>query len=555
MKKHVLFVMFAAALMSLSGSVVAADDEFDIVRFQVDGNTLLPSSEVEGLVAPFSGVHKRYGDVQKALEALENAYRAKGYGAVQVYVPEQELTSGVVHLTVTEAVIGKISIKGNRYFSNENVLNSLPLLKVGSAPNLGRISENVELAKENPSKQEEVTFSVSEEEGKVNANVQVDDDSPKKFIFTLDNMGMKDLTGQYRLGAAYRDANLAGKDEVFTLGYITAPDAPGGVNVESFGIGFRKPFYSLGDSLDVIWASSSVNVPANVIAPGGALSMNGKGEVLALRWNHLFPRQGEYSSKLIFGFDQRDLHNPCKAGGFSLVTGGCVSLYETVMSATYSGQLQQVGVIADYSLGFFQNMGWGIEQQSWRYVYAAGNRAAKREFNYVQAGGNVSYLLSWGGMFHAGLASQYSADPLPAFDQFSLTGYSAVRGFNERAVTADSGYVLNLELYSQDLAPWLNVPVGILKALTFFDMASGYNKLTPNSTYVNDTGVLTTASGRPNERIHLSSVGVGLRYALGKDVTARFDVARILQSTPASPFLPGYIDTDWRAHFGLTYTY
>jgi hemolysin activation/secretion protein len=342
---------------------------------------------------------------------------------------------------------------------------------------------------------------------------------------------------------------------VLTLGYVVAPDAPGGVNVESFSAGFRKPFYGLGDSLDVIVGSSSVNVPANVIAPGGVLSMNGKGEVLALRWNHLFPRQGEYRSKLIFGFDQKNLLNPCTSGGAPLVTAGCVSLYETVASATYSGQWQTVGLIADYNLGLFQNMGWGAAQESWRYTYAAGNRMAKREFNYVQAGGNLSYLFSWGGMFHAGLASQYSPDPLPSAEQFNLAGYSAVRGFNERAVTADSGYVLNLELYSQDLAPWLKLSNGTLKALTFIDMAAGFNTLTPNATYINDNGIRVPASGNPNERVNLASFGVGFRYALGKDITARFDWARIMHSAPVTRGTQSLIDTDWRAHFGLTYSY
>ncbi len=77
-------------------------------------------------MAPFVGAGKVYGDIQKALEALEGEYRRLGYGTVQVYVPEQELTSGVVRLQVTEGVVDKVTITGNKHFNNDNVRASLP---------------------------------------------------------------------------------------------------------------------------------------------------------------------------------------------------------------------------------------------------------------------------------------------------------------------------------------------------------------------------------------------------------------------------------------------
>lgn len=539
----------------LAGVASAADEQFDIVRFQVEGNSLLPKETVEQLVAPYVGRKKVYGDIQKALEALEDAYRAKGFGTVQVFVPEQELTSGVVRLQVTEAVIGKVVVSGNKNFTEENIRKTLPLLKEGSAPNLRQISENVQLANENPSKQVEVTLGVSEEEGKVDAKVQVEDETPKKYILTLDNTGDKDKTGQYRLGAAYRDANLLGNDEVLTLGYITSPDVPGGVNLDVVSVGFRKPFYELGDSLDVIWGWSSVNIAANVIAPGGTLGMNGKGDVLALRWNHLFPRQGEYTSRLVWGFDQKNTLNPCKAAGSPFIGAGCVSTLERVASVTYSGQWQKPRFSLDYSMGLLYNLAWGERQDNWRYVYAAGTRAAERNFLILQGGGSLSYAFNWGGMFRVAVASQYSGDPLPAADQLNLTGFSAVRGFNERAVTADTGVVSNVELYSPDLMPMFNLGQGSLKALTFLDMAAGFNTLTPNSNFIDQNGLLVPANGTPNERVYLASMGLGFRYALNKNTTARFDWARVLHSAPVTRGTNNYLDTDWNAHFGLSYAF
>ena len=125
--------LLAAAVILAAGSLnhaTAQDAGFDIARFQVEGNTLLAADKVQALLAPFVGKSKVYGDVQKALEALEGEFRRLGYGTVQVYVPEQELTGGVVRLVVSEGVVGKVTITGNKFFNEENILNKNSLISV-----------------------------------------------------------------------------------------------------------------------------------------------------------------------------------------------------------------------------------------------------------------------------------------------------------------------------------------------------------------------------------------------------------------------------------------
>ena len=175
MTKAIARVLAAAALLAAVSLNHASGQEttFDIVRFQIEGNSLLPADKAQQLVAPFVGQRKSYGDVQKALEALEGDYRRLGYGTVQVYVPEQELTTGVVRLQVSEGVVGKVTITGNKHFNDANVRASLPDLKEGVAPNMRSLSENVQLSNENPAKQVEVILAVSDEEGKVDIKVEV----------------------------------------------------------------------------------------------------------------------------------------------------------------------------------------------------------------------------------------------------------------------------------------------------------------------------------------------------------------------------------------------
>lgn len=549
MKKAIVRLLMAAAILA-AGSLnhaSAQDTRFNVTRFQVEGNSILPAQRVEQLVAPFVGSGKVYGDIQQALEALEGEYRRLGFGTVQVYVPEQELTTGVVRLLVTEGVVGNVTITGNKYFDEANVRASLPDLKEGTAPNMRKLSENVQLSNENPAKQVEVTLGVGEEENQVDIKVDVREENPERFYVTLDNTGTK-ASGKHRVGVSYQNANLGNSDQVLTLAYTTAVDAPGGVKVDIYSIGYRLPLYAIGDSIDVIYGNSSTNTPASVLAPGGTLALNGKGSVFGLRYNHIFPRVGEYTSKLVLGFDYKYIDSRCATAGapFGLGTvGSCTPYTLRPITGTYSGQWLKPGESIDFSVGFTHNlfpMGSSYNFTTGpggndRYSLVTG-RQTSETFTAIRLGGSYSSAISGDWIGRAAINGQYAHNALPSGEQVGLTGSTAVRGFLERAVSADRGYVANLEIYSPDYAAKLGLS-GSLKGIAFYDWASGHNFV-----------ALATGFARTN----VASAGIGFRYSLKKDISVRFDVARVLeghQPTPgaAEAAKPG----DIRGHFGLAF--
>ena len=524
---------------------LAEDDYFDIVRFQIEGNTLLPEAEVQGAVAPLVGPKRVYGDIQKALEALEGAYRRAGYSTVQVYVPEQELTTGVVRLQVTEGVVGKVLISGNKYFSEANIRASLPELKEGRAPNLRQMSEAIQLSNESPAKQLEVTLGVSEEEGKVDAKVAVTEENPQRIFATADSTGTA-ATGRSRLGVAYQNANLFKLDHTLTLAYTGSPDAPAGVKVDIFSLGYRVPFYGLGDSLDVIYGKSGVNTPSSSPTLGGALGIVGKGDVFGLRWNHYFARRGEYSSKLIFGFDYKYINSRCTTAGAPAdidpptpAIAACVPYTTRPVSLAYTGQRLSPGRMFDYNIGIARNWALGtrytnLDGATDRYSYlTSGNRAARDDFSIVRLGGSYLTAFPTDWQVRVAASSQYAGKPLVAAEQFGLAGSTAVRGFNERAASSDSGYFVSAEIYTPELAKTTGVP-GSLRVLAFYDSSRGYTHGVPE-------GSLTPI------KIGVASVGAGVRYGLGKDFSLRFDLAQVLDAGPPNTKERG----DWRGHLNL----
>ncbi len=510
-----------ASAVAAGSAPVRNDERFDIMRFAVEGNTLLPQARVDEAVTPFRGPGRVYGDIQQALEALENAYRSAGYTAVQVSVPEQELTGGVVRLQVVETVVGKVVVSDNRHFSEQNIRASIPQLVEGSAPNLRRISESVQLANDNPAKQVNVTLTASESTNQIDAAITVKDDNPLRVMLNVDNSGNRD-TGQWRTGVAVQHSNLFNRDHVATVAYTTSPDSPSGAKVDLYSLGYRLPMYGLGDSLDFIYGKSNVT-SGQTLAVNSTLNITGRGEIYALRWNHYFARSGEWSSKLVFGADYKKVDSSCNING-GLLNGASLNTclpYSTLpLSVSYSAQQQGVGQVLDYNLGIARNMATGEArrndalQVTDRYSLFTGSRQSMDNFIIVRGG--ASWFKVFQNDWQVRLASSLQVSPhaLPPVEQFGLAGANTVRGFTERAVAADSGAVVNAELYTPDLLVKSEAR-GNLRLLGFVDAARGANNN------------VTAASTVPST-LTLASFGAGLRYTLGRDFTLRLDVARVL---------------------------
>lgn len=545
-----ILAIAAAAVFSAAPAALAAGAEvhFTITRFQVEGNTLLPQSEIDRRLAPLAGTGRAYGDIQAAVEALQDAYRHAGYSTVSVTLPEQELTGGVVRIKVTESVIGSVTVTGNQHFDTANIRASVPALQEGKPPRLRAISEALQLANENPSKQATVTLAEGATPGTVDAKVAVTDSRPLRLIATLDNTGTS-ASGTWRTGVAVQHANLFGRDQVGTLAYTTAPDHPQGARSDLYSLGYRIPFYGIGDSLDFIYGRSNTSAPASSPTLGGVLGFTGKGDVSALRWNHFLGRDGERSAKLVLGLTHKNIDSRCTVGGVPVSIDGptppiasCVPYQTTPLSLTYAAQREGLAQTFTYSASLSHNIASGrsytnIDGRTDRYSYlTSGNRDTIDDFTLVSGAAAFSQAFASGWLARVAGSGQYSHSPLVASEQFALTGAGLVRGFDERAVAADSGIVLNAEIYTPDLAPRFNAG-GSWRLLAFIDAGHGSNARAEGSVVPHT--------------VNVSSVGFGTRYAWTRDFDLRLDVARVLDAGSSPTEKSG----DWRAHFLAVLTY
>jgi len=105
---------------------------FRVDKYVVEGNSILTPAIVGSI---FTNVPAAFGTnvtidaILAAAGDLQKAYRERGYMTVIVGLPPQKLTNAVVKVKVTEAPLVAINVEGNRWFSYDNVMRSLPDLR------------------------------------------------------------------------------------------------------------------------------------------------------------------------------------------------------------------------------------------------------------------------------------------------------------------------------------------------------------------------------------------------------------------------------------------
>ncbi len=507
-RPSILLLVFLAAPVLADVAPGDAIGAFDISRFEVEGNTLLNAATVQSLLAGFAGKARDFGYVERAMNALLDAYHKRGLGLVKVILPEQELDQGVVHLKVVETRIGKVRVEGNTFHSEANIRRSLPALQEGTVPNTDALSTDMRIANENPTKKANLQLQSSEQPGVIDAVVQVADERPWSAGAVLDNSGF-DPSGRDHITVQYQNFNLWGLDHIFSAQYTTSLTNPSKLNV--YGAGYHIPLYAQGDSLDFYGSYSNINA-GSVSAGLVNLTVSGAGTVVGAHFNHELPRSGHYDSQLIVGFDRKEFRNDVDLLGLQL--GGDVTV--DPLSLSYVGQW----ALPSGNLNFYLT---GVRN------VPGGAQASDADFTAARSGATPSYgLLRYGVGYDRPLPrdwqmrltvnGQATRDALVPGEQFGVGGATSVRGLHEREIADDEGVTANAELDTPNLCAGAKSVALQCTLLGFFD-----------------DGHVSRNEALPGEETHVSvdSTGMGFRLTRGRSLSLQMDYGHVVGASDA----------------------
>ncbi len=210
-----------------------AQPHFDVLDYQIAGNSVLDDETLERAVYPYLGPDKTVDDVEKARASLEQAYRDAGYPTVVVAVPEQDVDAGAVRIDVVEASIETLYISGSRYHSLETIRNSVPALAEGRVPHMPQVQNDMSaLAQQSADRNVTPVFRAGSTPGKMEVELKVKDELPLHGSIEMNSRNSEHTTYTRLLGALRYD-NLWQRFHSASLQYQVSPEASEEVEVWS----------------------------------------------------------------------------------------------------------------------------------------------------------------------------------------------------------------------------------------------------------------------------------------------------------------------------------
>lgn len=527
--RDIAWTSFIAMALACSQGMAQepAAEAFDILEYRVLGNTVLDAATIERAVYPHLGPDRGFQSVQSARDALEAAYRERGFATALVDVPEQTVQDGVVRLKITEGRIDRVRVVNARYFSAGEIRSLVPALAPGTVPDLPRVQSELG-ALNRRSRDLAVTpiLKAGRAPGTIDAELRVEDELPVHAGFELNDRYTAN-TSRLRASAILSYDNLFARGHSLQLQAQTAPEEPDESRVLSAT--YLMPLGETGPRLALYAVDTNSDVAAI-----GALSVLGRGQIFGARvLSPLRVREG-FSESISGGFDYKSFDENIRVDADSEVVTPIDYLSWTI---GYDASWARGPLAGGVGFGTTLAIRRGLNDTD---EFAAKRSRARSNFLYVGANGEIEWTLPLAWRLYGRVAGQFATEPLINNEQFFIGGAESVRGYPEALQLGDYGFSSSLELRTPNLLSERVRTLQGLYVLGFFD--TGVVSLI-------DPIVSEDPALSEPDRQDLTSFGAGLRLRAFDGLNIALDWAFPLVGS-------GEIQSgNDRFHFGVLYSF
>ena len=511
--------MLAGSCFLLASLASAATVEFNVAGFQIRGDNPISESRTRQILAPYTGQHEGIQRLREAASQLETDLNSRGYDFHRVTLPPQVLKDGTVILEIRKLVIGEIYTSGNKYFSDTNLILSIPQLRSGETPNTRSLSRTLATANFNTAKITRLTFGRGQAPDTVDARIEVNDQPPVQVYTWANNTGTEEST-RSRLGLGVQHRNLFGRDHDATATYTTSPEEPS--DLKQYGINYRIPVYRTAGMLGLLYVKSDIDSGrvANVF------NVSGGGTTGGLSYTQVLNKYGDYKQRLSLNLLDKLFDNDVDFEGEEIG----VDVRSRPLSLMYQLEWRKKPVDGRINVGYAVNLdGGSFNTQA---DYSASRIGAMQDWSAFRLNANFFFPLPRTWSFEWAINAQYADEPLISGERLGLGGVNGPRGFAERETSVDRGANNKLQLWVPPLAS--NLQFG-----AFVDY--GYGRF------------INPQAGEIGS-LDLSSLGVSGKWQWRNRLVARLDVGHVISGFgEINPDLTQ--DGDNKAHISLVYRF
>lgn len=409
---------------------------FVLKGVQFDGATGVPDSELQAAVADRIGTSVTFADLEQLAARAVAVYQKHGFGLVQAFVPVQEVTDGVVRITISEGVLGNVSVDvaEGTPLQKERVEKTLAVLEPGKPLNGREYERAMLLLSDLPGIKPQSAISAGAASGTTDLAVQVTERDRFQYGLELDNYGTRD-SGRHRVTGSMRWASPFDRGDNLDLRLMLAQ----GMHTAFGRISYETPVGYTGLRI----GGGLARVQYELGGPFAALGPTGTGNVADLSFSYPIIRQRSSNLFVRGTLDNKDLTDRFEAVGFETrkrIRGFGIGLsfekrdkfggggYTSANALLYRGDLD----IKDATSEAFDKPPFGYDTEG-----------SFGKFTLQMA--RLQYLAPKFSLF-LGTGMQRASKNLDAYEKLSLGGPKAVRAYATGEVLVDDGWMATMEL-------------------------------------------------------------------------------------------------------------
>lgn len=483
-----------------TSSKVAAGVAVEVKRFDVQGARLFDEQTLQSVLKPWVGQKLDLASLQRAADALVEAYRRSGYLA-RAWLPEQEIRDGVVVIRVAEGRLSGLRIENrgaSRALPERRIREFMVVRQREGAPlRIDDVQRAVTLLNEMPGMRAASVLEPGEGEGDSRLILAVTDEPLVTGSLLLDNYGARAtgearaavnlaLNGPLALGDQWTLSAFASKGSKYARAGMSLPVGNDGLRALVHGSGLRYGYdlNTVRYSGDARTAVGMLNYPVrrsaenNLTLQGTLERKSFKNRVAGIELS----RKRIDLLTLGFNIDRLD---DWAGGGVWIVSGQLAA-----------GRLDLSGNAGDLASD-----------------QIAGGPARHGGFGKVSGTLTRMQRLNARQTLTVAATGQIASKNLDSAEKLQLSGPYAVRAFSVSEPSVDTGVVLAAE--------WKYKFSDIWAVSVFHDQAMGWR-----DEHVN------VATLQPN-RLHVRGSGVELNWEAPGAVQVRASVARRHGVNPA----------------------
>jgi hemolysin activation/secretion protein len=419
-----MLLSLCALLHSLPGECRSAGtqdfilQDMQVSAIVVDNNRIIPDGVLKDMTSAYLDRRISYVDLELLRNKLTQWVIDNGYINSGVIIPDQDVSGGVVHLSIVEGRLTSINVEGTRHFSKEYFIDRI---RRGTDPpfRISNLQESFQLLYQDQritAINAELSGGLAPGEG--NLALKVTEASPWRLTLLATNDNPPSI-GSYHGGLVAAHRNLTGVGDTLEVSF---GGSEGGYD---YGARYSRPLNSADTMLDLYLRGGESWVIDDQFRP---LDINSNFATYGIRLSHPLVRSIRREIRPSLAFEYRESKNYLLGQGFSF------SEHEnrgenrfSVLRPGIEWVERRDGAVIVASTTFSS----GVSNESF-FTWQG-------RLLWMQRTGLVDSRV------HLRGETQLADTGLPPMEKYALGGMYSVRGYRKNVMIKDNGVNASLE--------------------------------------------------------------------------------------------------------------